>query len=397
MEELLRQAAFGNDPGAGRLLRAKAGSGPGRVRLLAGIVAGAEGRYATAATVFQQLMRGDDRVVAAHAAAAFAAHRRQLGGHAAALAFDGLAVAWATTDLGKSGERDPDGLDAEGALVDGLLGLAADNLGVGRLGAARLLRAKAGRLLRAEAVEGSLARGSSESGRGEAVRLLRAKAARGALTEDGEAGAGRPPQVGAVKGAPAGGLPEGGQLAAGRPLRAGAAEGAPLGDLTEGGRTEGDLAQGGRTEADRLLRAKAGSARWRGWVRAGWVAAEIELAAGNASAAVGPAEEAAGIAHGRGAVRHGIKSDLVLAAALTAVGDSAGRERALDLVRNARLAAEKYELCSLIWPAALISADLVPANGQLYRSRADTVLHAVLLRADPGGRRLARESPWVPV
>ncbi|QFU93890.1 hypothetical protein YIM_43780 [Amycolatopsis sp. YIM 10] len=364
--------------------------------MLAGIVAGAEGRYATAATVFQQLMRGEDRMVAAHAAAAFAAHRRQLGGHGAALAFDGLAVTWATADLGKSGERDPDGLDAEGALVDGLLGLAADNLGVGRLGAARLLRAKAGRLLRADAplrenpqveagpplrAEDAPVSGPAEDERVETRRLLRAEGARGALAE---AGAARPLQTEAAEGAPLSGLPEGGQLESARSPRVGAAEGAPAGE-------------DGRTGADRLLRAKAGSAGWRGRVRAGWVAAEIELAAGNASAAVPSAEEAAEIAHERGAVRHGIKSDLVLAAALTGVGDSAGRERALDLVRNARMAAEKYEIRSLIWPAALIFADLVPANGQLYRSRADTVLHAVLLRADPGGRRLARESPWVPV
>ncbi|MBN6036422.1 hypothetical protein [Amycolatopsis sp. 195334CR] len=316
MEELLRQAAFGDDPGAGRLLRGKAGSG--RERLLAGILAGAEGRYATAATLFQQLMRGGDRVLAAHAAAGFAAHRRQLGGHGAALRFDGLAVAWATTDLGKCGPRgsgglgadelDADGLDAEGALVDGLLGLAADNLGLGRLRAARLLRAKAGRLLAA-----------------------------------------------------------------------------------------GEASSGERVGGERRLPAEARSRGWRGRIRAGWIGAEIELAAGNAQAALPPAEQAAELARACGAVRHGIKSDLVLAAALTAAGDSAGRERALDLVRNARLAAEKYELRSLIWPAALISADLVPANGHLHRSRADTVLHAVLLRADPGGRRLARESPWVPV
>ncbi|MFI6024364.1 hypothetical protein [Amycolatopsis magusensis] len=290
MEELLRQAAFGDDPAAGRLLRAKAARGSGRVRLLAGIVAGAEGRYAAAATLFQQLRGGADRVVAAHAMAAFAAHRRQLGGHAAAMTFDGLAVAYATTELGKSAAGDPDGLDAAGALADGLLGLAADSLGLGRLRAARLLRDRA-------------------------------------LTG--------------------------------------------ISGMEEGA--------------------------WRGRIRAGWVGAEIELAAGNAAAALAPAREAAALAKERGAVRHGIKSDLVLGAALAAAGASADREKALDLVRNARLAAEKYELRSLIWPAALISADLLPANGELYRSRADTVLHAVLLRADPGGRRLARESPWVPV
>ncbi|WP_162788697.1 hypothetical protein [Amycolatopsis albispora] len=457
MEELLRQAAFGDDPGAARLLRGKAGSGSGRVRLLAGIVAGAEGRYAAAATLFQQLMRGADRVVAAHAAAAFAAHRRQLGGHAAALAYDGLAVAWATAALGKRDERDPDGLDAEGALADGLLGLAADNLGLGRLKVARLLRAKAGLVGKHQVSDGHADGGSSPAadGQGEGpdgggevgegtgavgngrgkVRDERGEAGdghgrgRGGSGEVSEgagavdAGAGevgdghgmacgggevgeRAGAVGARAGKVGG---EGGE--AGRGIGEAGGEGADgigaarggSGEVADGkgwGGESGGQGSGGSGEAGGQAAAGPGAnpvAGWRAQVRAGWVGAEIELAAGDAAAAVAPAARAARLARERGALRHSIKSDLVLGTALAAVGDSAGRERALDLVRNARLAADKYELRSLTWPAALIFADLVPANADLHRSRADTVLHAVLLRADPGGRRLARESPWVPV
>jgi hypothetical protein len=135
---------------------------------------------------------------------------------------------------------------------------------------------------------------------------------------------------------------------------------------------------------------------WRGEVRAGWVSAEIELAAGRPEAAVAPAEAAAGLAHGRGAVRHSIKSDLVLGASLAAAGGAAGRERAMNLVSTALEAAEKGEFTSLIWPACLIAVDIRADLAQVYRFRSTQVLHAVLRHADARGRRIARQSPWVP-
>jgi len=137
-------------------------------------------------------------------------------------------------------------------------------------------------------------------------------------------------------------------------------------------------------------------AGWRGEVRAGWVGAEVELAAGSPEAAVAPAERAAGLARARGAVRHTIKSDLVLAAALAATGDAARRDRAIGLVETALEAAEECELSSLIWPACTIGGNIRAELDEKYRFRAAQVLHRVLLGADPVGRRIARESPWVP-
>ncbi len=139
------------------------------------------------------------------------------------------------------------------------------------------------------------------------------------------------------------------------------------------------------------------STAWRAGVRHGWVCAEVELAAGNPGAAREPAERAAGLARSRGAVRHIVKSDIVLAAALAGSGGSEERGRAAGLVTRAAASARRYGFASLVWPAELIAADLDLARAQDYRSSAGAVLHGVLQHSDPAGRRLAALSPWVPV
>nr|WP_026360371.1 hypothetical protein [Amycolatopsis nigrescens] len=136
-ETKLRQAAFGESPVAPGVL-AKAAGGPPRQRLLAAIVFGAGGHYAAAATLLGELGRGPDPVLAALALAAFGSHRRQLGGHAEARVLDSAALA-ATGRCREESAADPDGLDRAGAVADALLGLAADNLALGRLPAARRL------------------------------------------------------------------------------------------------------------------------------------------------------------------------------------------------------------------------------------------------------------------
>ncbi|TQJ03103.1 hypothetical protein [Amycolatopsis cihanbeyliensis] len=283
-EQRLRRAAFGDAPAIDDRELAAAGRADPRTRLLAAVLLGARGRYAAAATILGELARADDPVTAALAASALAAQRRQLGGHARALALDGTALL--RTEAGRVPESvDPDGLDAPGARADALLGLAADNLGLGRPAVARRLVAMAG---------------------------------------------------------------------SGRP-------------------------------------------GWRASVRSGWVRAEIELVVGQARAAVRHAEPAAELAGNRGAVRHAIKSDLVLAAALGACGSPAKRSRAAGLVDAALAAAEKLELWSLAWPAGLLAAELDEAPAAPHRSRVTRQLHAVLRQADAEGRRLARASPWVPI
>ncbi|MFJ7210352.1 hypothetical protein [Amycolatopsis sp. NPDC098790] len=278
-EPALRAAAFGSDPLPDpAVLR---GTGTGKERLLAAVVLGAQGRYAAAAALLGPLRHDRDPATASLAASTLASHRRQLGGHRHARALDGEAFAKAVT---QHTDHDPDGLDAAGARADALLGLAADNLALGRQRAARRLAAQAA----------------------------------------------------------------------------------------------------------------AQHAGWRACVRGGWVGAEIELAAGHGAAAVAPAERAFETAVARGARRHAVKSGIVLAVALGAAGRPDHRKISDGLVGNAMATAEECELLSLLWPAALVMADLRPGHAEEYRFRVAEVLHAVLRSADPCGRRIAGESPWVP-
>ncbi|MFD5096383.1 hypothetical protein ACFWMR_37675 [Amycolatopsis thailandensis] len=279
MEESLRSAAFGDGLPPPDSFAVPASP---RGRLLAAIGLGARGRYAAAATLLAGLRTSKDPVLASLAASTLASHRRQLGGHAAALALDGEALALAIAE--PPGEPDTDGLDAEGARADALLGLAADNLGRGRLAAARRL----------------------------------------------------------------------------------------------------------------LARAEAHTGNWRSRTRAGWVGAEIELASNISRAAIAPAEMALETAQARGACRHVVKSRLVLGVTI-ANGSSADRDLAKALVESARETAEKYEFNSLLWVACLLAADLGAGHADEYRFRSAELLHAVLRHADPCGRWLARQSPWVPL
>lgn len=134
---------------------------------------------------------------------------------------------------------------------------------------------------------------------------------------------------------------------------------------------------------------------WRARVRHGWVGAEVELAAGDFPAAIAPAERAAALAREYGGLRHVLKSDIVLAAALSAAG--LDLDRAESLATRALDATAKAELASLEWPAAVVAAGLDPHGGAAPRQRATEILHAVLLRSDPLGRLRALNSPWVPI
>ncbi|MFC4853317.1 hypothetical protein [Actinophytocola glycyrrhizae] len=116
----LEQAAFGDRPD---LVVTAAPAQPCE-RWLAAVVLGAQGHYARAATLLHDLVRRTDDL-GALAAATFASHRRQLGGHAAARTFDARGLVAARSD---------------DARADVLLGLAADAVGAGRLDEARRLR-----------------------------------------------------------------------------------------------------------------------------------------------------------------------------------------------------------------------------------------------------------------
>ncbi|EHR49060.1 hypothetical protein SacmaDRAFT_0764, partial [Saccharomonospora marina XMU15] len=174
----------------------------------------------------------------------------------------------------------------------------------------------------------------------------------------------------------------------------------PAGALADAllGLAADNLALGRFGTAQRLLeRARSAHPVWRIEVRTCWVTAELSLARGLADDAVLPAKRALGLSRQRGAARHVVKSELVLAAALAATGDQDARVRAEALVGSALEAAHRWELRSLTWPARLLAADLDPANAEWNRSRVTRELHALLLAADPAGKRLAFRSAWVPI
>lgn len=293
VEKVLRTAAFGGSRGVEEPVSDGGAEGVDPMgRWLEGVVCGACGRYAAATALLEPLSRHRDAVVASLAASALASHRRQLGGHAAALRLDGLALRRAVEAEETAGSRgrrdDPDGLDGAGALADALLGLAADHLGLGRLAASEVLLTRAGAVV-------------------------------------------------------------------------------------------------------------AASGCWRAETRLGWVRAELALASGRAADAISPAKHALATAEHRGAQRHIAKSSLVLAAALVATGEREGAKRARQLASEALSVVERNGWRSLIWPALLLLADLEPERAFWNRSRVTTELSVLLASTDPVGRRLARDSLWVPI
>jgi hypothetical protein len=92
-------------------------------------------------------------------------------------------------------------------------------------------------------------------------------------------------------------------------------------------------------------------------VRRGWVAAELAMASGDGESAVRHAEEAVRLAEAMAvsSVRHRVKSDVVLAAALC----SAGRiERARALAEAALDATGRSDLTPLRWALACLLIDI---------------------------------------
>jgi hypothetical protein len=154
------------------------------------------------------------------------------------------------------------------------------------------------------------------------------------------------------------------------------------------------LGVGRQTEARRLI-TLAGQldAGWRAEIRLGWVSAEVELGADRADLAVPHAERASERANASGSTRHRIKSALVLGAALAADGDHG---RAIRLLAGTGAEASDLGLLPLLWPCALLLAELEPSRRPAHRRTAGDALHRVLRRADPAGRRIAHSSPWVP-
>lgn len=133
---------------------------------------------------------------------------------------------------------------------------------------------------------------------------------------------------------------------------------------------------------------------WRHAIRHNWVTAEVLLAEGRAAEAVAPAGLAAEHADACGSVRHQVKAKLVLGAALATAGDRG--DRPIGLLRAAVAAAQDHGLGPLVWPSALLLAELDPAAAGGHRVTGTAALHCVLRHTDPVGRRIAVASPWLP-
>lgn len=379
----LARAAFGDRPD----LPVTAVPADPHERWLAAVVLGGQARYAAAAALLTDLVAGPDPELAALAAATLASHRRQLGGHAAARVLDARGLHRLAAAGRLDGMNPGFGGEGSGEAGSGGAGLGGVSSGGVESGGARPGGAGSGGAESAWTGAG----GSGLEGAGSGGTRLDVTGVGDAGL--GETGAGRAGAGGAGLGeAGFSGTRLGGAQLGGTPSdRAQLYRAEAISDVLVG--LAADAVGVGRLAEARRLHARAPAPTWRTRIRSAWVSAEIELSSGRATLAVPHAERAAGLAADAGSVRHRIKSDLVLAAALGVVGE---RAVALKLVTRARDDATDLGLLSLVWPAAMILADLNPSEAGGHCRTVALTLHGVLRRADPRGRELAERSPWVP-
>ena len=125
--------------------------------------------------------------------------------------------------------------------------------------------------------------------------------------------------------------------------------------------------------ADELLGRCAGG---RLPIRLAWVSAELAMVGGDGSAAVEHAQRAVALTSDFGSTRHAVKSQVVLAAARSCVGDVEASRRLADA---ALIESERHGLIPLSWALTCLLADIgsaahSPAQIQAARDDfADTV------------------------
>lgn len=113
-------------------------------------------------------------------------------------------------------------------------------------------------------------------------------------------------------------------------------------------------------------------------VRLAWVTAELAMACGDGATAVGHAERGVELAATAGSRRHGVKSDVILAAALCCAGEIEASRRVADAALQD---AERLGIIPLRWALACLLADIGSAThspGRVAAIRdesADTVRH----------------------
>ena len=123
-----------------------------------------------------------------------------------------------------------------------------------------------------------------------------------------------------------------------------------------------------------LPAARQAAVAWRGRVRLGWVVAELCLLVGEPRTAVAEADEAVTAARLAGAPRHLTKSLLVRGVARHTAGDPDGAVDLLTALERAQAAG----LTSLVWPAALVAAQAVPARAAELRPTAAAAARAIV-------------------
>jgi hypothetical protein len=104
---------------------------------------------------------------------------------------------------------------------------------------------------------------------------------------------------------------------------------------------------------DRARELLAGQAPARLPVRLAWVSSELAMVRGDGETAVEHAHRAVDLAAGLGSVRHAVKSDVVLAAALCSAGDV---ERSRRVADDALSVCERHGMIPLRWALACLLA-----------------------------------------
>lgn len=106
---------------------------------------------------------------------------------------------------------------------------------------------------------------------------------------------------------------------------------------------------------------------WRAHVRLSWVTAELSLASGNGRAALEHAESALERSRGAGAVRHEIKSRLLVAASTSAVGEIS---RARELAAEVAGQCAEHGLLPLEWAASMLLGGITSSPDAVLKARA---------------------------
>lgn len=110
-----------------------------------------------------------------------------------------------------------------------------------------------------------------------------------------------------------------------------------------------------RRARDTVARGAAGGLAARIPVRLAWVSAELAMVTGEGAAAVDHAERAVALAGDTGSMRHAVKSEVVLAAALCCNGESAASSRVADAALGL---SQRLGLVPLSWALACLLADV---------------------------------------